>query len=358
MKSIAYHADLAHVQDEAGLYALLDSPARSTPFERLAWWRALAGECGLSPVLAVCRDDETGQTAVLPLARGPTPRHLHALANWYSFRVGPVCSTPGEALPLLTALARNLPLRARRVTMSPVSNESGQNGMGDASLLAHAFRDAGWFVDMQQSDTNHILPVAGRSYAEYFATRPGPLRTTLKRKQNKVQIELFQHFDEQAWAAYEEVYTHSWKPSEASPAFLKRFAKEEAEAGRLRLGIAREVAGTGARELPANGGRPVAAQLWTVEGGTAFIHKLAHTEDSRALSPGTTLSAALFEQVIDRDHVALVDFGTGDDPYKRDWMEQQRPRYRLDMIRPGALALWPQIARAWAKRLARALHHG
>ena len=341
MKSIAYHADLAHVQDEAGLYALLDSPARSTPFERLAWWQALAGECGLSPVLAVCRDDETGQTAVLPLAHGPSPRHFQALANWYSFRVGPVCSAPGEALPLLTALARNLPLRARRVTMSPVSNETG-----DASLLAQAFRKAGWFVDMRQSDTNHILPVAGRSYAEYLATRPGPLRTTLKRKQNKVQIELFQHFDEQAWAAYEEVYTHSWKPSEASPAFLKRFAKEEAQAGRLRLGIARA------------DGRAIAAQLWTVEGGTAFIHKLAHTEDSRALSPGTSLSAALFEQVIDRDHVALVDFGTGDDPYKRDWMEQQRPRYRLDMIRPGALALWPQIARAWVKRLARAPRHG
>jgi hypothetical protein len=50
-------------------------------------------------------------------------------------------------------------------------------------------------------------------------------------------------------------------------------------------------------------GEPVAAQFWTVEGGTAFIHKLAHTEASKPLSPGTTLSAALFEQVIDRDGV-------------------------------------------------------
>ncbi len=47
------------------------------------------------------------------------------------------------------------------------------------------------------------------------------------------------------------------------------------------------------------------------------------------LSAGTTLTAALFAHVIDRDRVELVDFGTGDDPYKRDWMEQVRPRYRL-----------------------------
>ena len=349
------------MQGEAGLAALLDSSACSSPFNRLAWWRALAGECGITPMLAVCRDDETGQTAVLPLARGKGPRQLGALANWYSFRVGPVISAGPEALSLLTALARNLGLRARRVTFSPVSNETGPYGMGEANLLARAFRAGGWFVDMQPCDTNHILPVAGRSYADYLATRPGQLRTTLKRKSGKVDIELFSHFDEAAWAAYEEIYKASWKPAEGSPAFLRRFAREEAEAGRLRLGIAREAAREGAREAAREGatpGRAIAAQVWTVEGGTAYIHKLAHVEDARALSPGTVLSAALFEQVIDRDHVDLVDFGTGDDPYKRDWMEECRPRYRLDMMRPGALSLWPQIIKASAKRLARAVWHG
>ncbi len=353
MKSIAYHADLAQVQGEAGLAALLDSSASSSPFNRLAWWRALAGECGITPMLAVCRDDVTGQTAVLPLARGKGPRQLGALANWYSFRVGPVISAGPEGLGLLTALARNLARRARRVTFSPVSNETGPFGMGEASLLARAFRDAGWFVDMQPCDTNHILRVAGRSYAQYLATRPGQLRTTLKRKSGKVEIELFTHFDEAAWAAYEEIYAASWKPAEGSPAFLRRFAREEAQAGRLRLGIAR-----GKAEGEVKTGRAIAAQVWTVEGGTAFIHKLAHAEDARALSPGTVLSAALFEQVIDRDRVDLVDFGTGDDPYKRDWMEECRTRYRLDMMRPGALMLWPQIAKASAKRLARAIWHG
>lgn len=341
MKSVAYHADLKEVQGEAALAALLDSPARSTPFDRLAWWRALAGECGLAPMLVVCRDDDTGHAAALPLAHAPAPRHFIALANWYSFRVAPVVSEGAEPLPLLTALAANLGRRADRVTLFPVPDEGGE-----ATLLARAFRAAGWFVSIRECDTNHILPLAGRDYATYLASRPGPLRTTLKRKSGKVEIKLFQQFDADAWGAYEAIYAASWKPAEGSPAFLARFAREEGAAGRLRLGLALAE------------GRPVAAQVWTVEGGTAFIHKLAHLDEARALSPGTSLSAALFEQVIDRDHVGLVDFGTGDDGYKRDWMEQQRPRYQLDMIRRQAVTLWPQIVRSCVKRLAGAIRHG
>lgn len=95
-----------------------------------------------------------------------------------------------------------------------------------------------------------------------------------------------------------------------------------------------------------------------MESGIAYIHKLAHTEDSKPLSPGTTLSAALFAHVIDRDRVELVDFGTGDDPYKRDWMEAVRPRYRLDMYDPRNPRAWPHLAKAALRRLAPAQSHG
>ena len=168
----------------------------------------------------------------------------------------------------------------------------------------------------------------------------------MKRKAKKVEVALHTQFDDAAWAQYEEIYGQSWKPSEGSPAFLRRFAEEEGAAGRLRLAVATAE------------GRPVAAQLWTVEGGTAFIHKLAYVEDAKPLSPGTTLSAALSRQVIEQDHVTLIDFGTGDDPYKRDWMDSQRPRYRLTMLRPGDPRQWPKIAKNLLRRLARPVAQG
>ena len=93
---------------------------------------------------------------------------------------------------------------------------------------------------------------------------------------------------------------------------------------------------------------PVAAQFWTVENGTALIHKLAHDERHMQASPGTLLSAALFQHVIDVDHVNLIDFGTGNDAYKAEWMEDVRERYRLEMFWPNNPANWPYIAiRKW-----------
>lgn len=337
MISVAYHDDLKEVQGSGRLAALLDAPAAAAPFDRLAWWQGLEAECGLVPLLAVASDGDAA--AVLPLQR--TPAGLKALANWYSFRVRPVVSPGADARALLTRLAKDLAHRDGRVSLAPVPDEGGE-----ARLLAESFRAAGWFVDVVPCDTNHVLEVGGRSFAEYLAGRPGPLRTTLKRKAKKVAVSLYRAFDEAAWADYEAIYAQSWKPEEGSPAFLRRFAEAEGAAGRLRMAVARAE------------GAAVAAQFWTVEGGTAFIHKLAHVEAAKALSAGTTLSAALFEEVIDRDGVSLVDFGTGDDGYKRDWMEFERPRYRLEMLRPGNPRAWPEIAKIALRRLAAGRAHG
>jgi hypothetical protein len=63
------------------------------------------------------------------------------------------------------------------------------------------------------------------------------------------------------------------------------------------------------------------------------------------------LTAALLAHVIDTDGAGCVDFGTGDDPYKRDWMELTRPRYRLTCWRPGNPRNWPAMAGAALHKL-------
>ncbi len=326
---VTYHDDLNEVQGDAALAALLNAPQARTPFDRIAWWRGLEQHCALTPLIAVSSDGQS--RAVLPLTR--KGRAIEALANWYAFRVAPLASEHADRPSLFEAIARGLAGQAPRITLSPLPDENGET-----TLLEQAFHRAGWVVFREQCDVNHVLEVKGRSFADYLASRPGPLRTTLKRKAGKVTITLEREFNPASWAAYEAIYAQSWKPQEGSPNFLRAFAEAEAAAGRLRLGLAFA------------DGQAVAAQFWTVEHGTAFIHKLAHTEASKPLSPGTTLSAALFEEVIDRDQVSLVDFGTGNDAYKRDWMEQVRPRYRLEMYRPGWPGNWLRIIRTALRR--------
>ncbi|MFC0589089.1 GNAT family N-acetyltransferase [Novosphingobium aquiterrae] len=322
MVVVNYHDDLNEVQGDPVLAALLSAPAAAAPFDRIDWWRNLVKNCDILPLIAVATDGT--QRLVLPLMR--RARTIIALGNWYNFRLTPLATADANRPALLRALAEDLAGQAPRIILEKLSES-------DAAELAAAFRSTGWSVWQSVSDINHMLKVGGRSYAEYLAARPGPLRTTLKRKGSKVEVSLYRSFDLQAYEAYEDIYAASWKPEEGSPTFLRRFAEEEGATGRLRMAVARVA------------GKPVAAQLWTVESGTAFIHKLAHREDAKALSPGTTLSAALFAEVIDRDRVALIDFGTGDDAYKRDWMEQVRPRYRLDMLRPRWPGNWPIIVR-------------
>ena len=321
MTAVSYHDT---VNDLQGL-----ALAEGGPFARREWF-ALLENAGARPFVALASEGD--EAVALPLTQGSTG--LENLTNWYAFTWTELATAPSARPALLERLARDLASRASRLTLSKLPDEDGT-----ATRLETAFRNAGWFVRRERCDSNHVLPVGGRSYADYLAARPGPLRTTLKRKAKKVQTEILTHFDDEAWRSYQAVYAESWKPEEGDPDLLRRFAESEGSAGRLRLGVARHE------------GEVVAAQMWTVESGTAYIHKLAHLESAKPLSAGTTLTAALFEHVIDGDRVEWVDFGTGDDPYKRDWMELVRPRYRLTCWRPADPRNWPPIGKAWLRKL-------
>ncbi len=320
MEAVSYHDTVKHLH---GLRL-----SGKGPFAHVDWF-GLLEDAAHSLFLAVATAGQS--SACLPLCTGEAG--LEALTNWYAFTGRPLVAGQPHS-KLFEALARDLATRASRITFSKLAPEDPSTAQ-----LDRGFRAAGWSVIREECDTNHYLPVNGRSYAEYIASRPGPLRTTLKRKARKVEVVLKREFDPSDWAAYEAIYAASWKPEEGDPAMLRAFAESESTKGHYLFGMALA------------DGKPVAAQFWTVEGGTAYIHKLAHLESAQKLSPGTTLTAALMEEVIDRDRVAEVDFGTGNDGYKADWMEATRPRIALTCLRAGSPANWPFLARAKLRKL-------
>ena len=326
-----------HANDER-LPATARADGFGSPFDRAAWFDLLEahGFAGQGRIDAHGRAG--GVTAWLPL-RIEKPGDAAGLTNWYSFAIRPLYTGEGDRGGALDALCRVLRRSAARLTLYPVS---------DPDDISAALRAAGWWVKATPAGDRHWLDLGNMDHDAWWASRPGALRSTVQRKAKKgvVALQLHTAFDHESWAAYEHIYAASWKPEEGHPALLRAFAEAEGAAGRMRMGIARI------------DGIPIAAQFWTVEDGTAFIHKLAHREDARALSPGSVLSAALFRHVIDGDHVAMVDFGTGNDGYKRDWMEEVRPRYRLDMFRPFAPGNWPVFAGQAIRRLARKGNHG
>ena len=122
---------------------------------------------------------------------------------------------------------------------------------------------------------------------------------------------------DEALRAYEQIYAASWKIPEPYPEFIRGLCRTCAESGWLRLGVVYI------------DDQPAAAQIWIVNDGIANIYKLAYDERFAKLSLGSILSAHLMEHVIDVDKVHEVDYLTGDDAYKKDWMSDRRERWGI-----------------------------
>ena len=335
MKS-EYHDNLNNLQAVAA--EKLDRKSQRSLFDRLEWMQQLHSLCLPKYRPLILSAEDSGARAWLFLLKAGTGRYT-AFANWYNFTFRPIFAGDYDEvtkLALLAAIAATARQHAHKIEISPLPEEDGS-----ASLTERAFSQAGWVVFKSQSDENHILNIRGRTFDQYWADRPGQLRNTVRRKAKKniVSLRIETEFSDEHWNDYCTVYNASWKPEEGNPDFLRNLAKQEGAAGCLRLGLAYI------------GGNPVAAQFWTTENGEALIHKLAHIEDATKTSPGTLLSAAMFQHAIDIDGVKLIDFGTGSDPYKREWMEEVRPRYRLEMYWPNNPLSWIPILRRYASIL-------
>lgn len=305
----------------------------ASPFDRAEWFDLLAAH-GFAGAGRIDARGSSGATrAWLPL-RIEKPGHVAGLTNWYSFSIRPLFIGDGDRAGALYSLFARLRHEAARLTLYPVV-ETGE--------IVAALRAAGWWVKATAAGDRHWLDLGDMDHDAWWAGRPGALRSTVQRKAKRgvVDIQLLTAFDAGSWAAYEQIYAASWKPEEGHPALLRAFAEAEGAGGRLRMGIARI------------DGVPVAAQYWTVEDGTAFIHKLAHVEDSLKASPGTLLSAALFRHVIEVDRVRRVDFGTGNDAYKRDWMNRHDPLWRIEAFNPSRVAAWGPALKTFARSVLR-----
>lgn len=98
------------------------------------------------------------------------------------------------------------------------------------------------------------------------------------------------------------------------------------------------------------GDRPVAAQIWIVCAGSALIFKLAFDPELRSLSVGTLLTARMLQSALEEDRVREIDYLTGDDPNKKDWMTHRRERYGIIAFNPRTVFGLAAAARHFAGR--------
>ncbi len=198
---------------------------------------------------------------------------------------------------------------------------SFQDGLAAGGLVVARFRHfANWFERID-------------GFTAYWNGRGSQLRSTVKRKTAALH-----HGDRLAFAQidlaadwrrgaqiYQAIYARSWKPAEPHAHFIDSLLEKMGRHGIARLGIA------------TIDGMPAAAQIWLVQQDRATIFKLAHDPAFDRQSPGTLLTHWMLRLLHDKDGVREVDFGRGDDVYKRQWLALSQDREGILAANPRTL---------------------
>ncbi|MBB5018315.1 hypothetical protein HNQ59_001603 [Chitinivorax tropicus] len=303
-------------------------------FYSLPWFRNyLAAVEGPSANLRLLTASGRDAQAALVMLRKQSelplkPSMLIGAQNYYSCLFGPAYSgQPNQALfDAMLSLAGQE--QVDLLDLHPLDRESPCY-----TLLKNALENNGWWVDEYFCFGNWYLELNGRRYSEYYESLPSKLKNTLKRKKKALdqagnaRFEIIENGPDldRIIADYIRIYNASWKVPEPYQEFMPGLFKTCAEQGWLRAGVAYV------------DDEPAAAQLWIVHDKQALIYKLAYDERFSKLSVGSILTAMIMEYVIDRDHVEMIDYLTGDEPYKQDWMSHRRERWGIIAYNPRSL---------------------
>lgn len=259
----------------------------------------------------------------LHLMREQNGKGLASLSNYYSCLYGPEGFAQDLHEPdwrLLCGAIGSLP-DSFVIRLQPLDVTSSWLG-----ALERGLRETGYWTDRFFCFGNWYQPVPLGGFQAYWPQRPSALRHSVERGRRRldrsgrwsIHITRGDADDlDAAIGAYEQVYAQSWKQPEPCPGFIPGLIRTAAREGWLRLGV-----------LWFNG-QPLAAQLWLVHAGKANIYKLAYVQGFEKFSAGSVLTAALMQHVMDIDRVEEVDYLSGDDAYKADWMAMRRERVGL-----------------------------
>jgi len=326
MNSVETYGALSELPSDVGSFISEQSRDQlwldETWFDLLMRYSPMTGH---RPRIYVVRSGGEGRvdcvlfTASVAPGRMGRNRRLVSLTNFYTMSYAPLArsGSSGAAAALqhlATAIMRERP------AWDVIELRSLIREMPTTTELVRAFRKAGMLVDTYFQFENWYQPTIGLTAAQYFKSRRSQLRNTVTRKlakarkQHRLDIRIYISPAELAKGMedYRTIYAHSWKEPEAYPEFVPQLLRQSAQQGTLRLGV------LSVDEEAA------AAQIWLVRGSKATIYKLAYDEKFAHLSVGSILTKAMFDHVIDIDHVAEIDYGVGSEPYKLDWMAERR----------------------------------
>ncbi len=274
-------------------------------------------------LLLACVLEDDHVLAILPMIKH-AQGSLSSLSNNFTTLYSLLIADCAQQDVILSCLGDGL----FQMPVEPIRFEPIDENDGNMIRLRKIMESCGFVSHPYFRFYNWSHPLNGHSFNEYMAARPASLRNTIRRKQRKLErefnyeIRMYQDVDiNQAFADYNAVYKASWKANELFSEFTPNLVKSLSRLGWLRLGILYVKH------------QPVAAQIWFVVHGKANIYRLVYDKDWKQFSPGSILTEHLMRHVIEVDHVTEIDFLTGNERYKQDWMTVRQVRSGLHFVK-------------------------
>ena len=278
-------------------------------------------------LLLACVLEDGYVLAILPMlqcAQGS----LSALSGRFTTLYSLLLADSYQQNVVLTCLAKGLAnLPVHPIRFEPVDAADQKMMFLRESLESCNFKSEAY---LRFYNWSHV--VNGESFEQYMETRPSHLCNTIQRKQRKLErehgydIQLFKLDDiDQALSDYSIVYKASWKANEFFSEFTPNLVRSLSQLGWLRLVILYVKQ------------QPVAAQIWFVVHRKANIYRLVYDDHWKAYSPGSILTQYMMRYVIDIDKVTEIDFLTGNENYKQDWMTVRKERLGYVFAKEGKL---------------------
>jgi hypothetical protein len=320
--------DFLHLS--AAQQALFAAAAERSFFALPLWYHVLSQHgTDKAMVPRLYLDNRDTPAVALVCAQHGATRRMTSLSTYYTTEHGPIYAAHDARLAaaldeIAIAVAREQP-RWHALQLGGLDPADPAY-----SALVAAFGKAGWSVFPYFDSGTWYEQTNGLDFARYVAGRPAALRNTWRRRSVKLaadgKAQFILHTDasaiDEAIVDYETVYRASWKEAEPYPEFAPALIRAAAATGALRLGILKL------------DGTPAAAQLWLHWRARSTIYKLAHDRRFDDLSVGTILTMRMMEHALEHDRPVEINFGRGDDDYKKLWLTNRRERWGLFIANP------------------------
>ncbi len=324
------------------LNALFAAGAEESFFNLPEWYDIVARhglEPGWSPRLYV----SGGAGLIGCVAQGEDGGEIRGCCNMYTIDHAVLAASASnlartEVQQLFTEIARENPY-TDGILLPGLDRQDARFAAALAGLKHGGFLARPYFCWGTWYEATH-----GVDFDTYFAARPSALKNTWRRKlaafekSSPIGFRTSGNIDSFV-LDYEDVYRRSWKTPEPFPDFLPALMRMAASKGALRFGV-----------LEADG-IPVAVQFWIVWKNRAIIYKLAYDQKWGAFSPGTLLTFHMIRHVLEHDRPDEINFGRGDDNYKKLWMSARRERWGIEAANPRSLRGFPRSTRLLAGML-------